>query len=73
MMISIYKGIFLPTIVVTIENAHHNEANAKSSNDHYWSKTDIEEDLSEHDRTDENNEPQTDNKQSSYEDLVRCN
>ena len=73
MMISIYKGIFLPTIVVTIENAHHNEANAKSSNDHYWSKTDIEEDLSENDRTDENNEPQTDNKQSSYEDLVRCN
>ena len=46
-MISIYKGIFLPTIVVTIENAHHNEANAKTSNDHYWSKTDIEEDLSE--------------------------
>ena len=59
--------------MVTIENAHHNEANAKSSNDHYWSKTDIEEDLSENDRTDENNEPQTDNKQSSYEDLVRCN
>lgn len=66
MMISIYKGIFLPTI----ENAHHNEANAKSSNDHYWSKTDIEEDLSENDRTDENNEPQTDNKQSSYEDWL---
>ena len=53
MMIFLYKGTFLPTIVVTM------------------SEMDIEEDLFESDGTEENNEPQTDEEQSIYEDCER--
>ena len=54
-----------------VENVHHNEANVSSSSDHYLSEMDIEEDLLERDGTEENNEPQTDDEQSGYEDSVK--
>ena len=54
-----------------VGNVHHNVANVSSSNDHYLSEMDIEEDLFESVRTEENNEPQTDDERSSYEDSVK--
>ena len=51
-----------------VDNVQHNEANVSSSNDHYFSEMDIEEDLTESDKREENNEPQSDNEQNSYED-----
>ena len=54
-----------------VENVHHNEANFSSSNDHYLSEMDMEEDLFESDGTEENNEPQTDDEKSSYENSVK--
>ena len=48
-----------------VENVHHIDANVIISNDHYLSEMDIEEDLFESDGTEENNEPQTDDEQSS--------
>ena len=54
-----------------VENVHHNKAKVSSSNDHYLSETDIEEDLFESHGTEENNEPQTDDEQISYENSVK--
>ena len=54
-----------------VENFHYNEANVSSSNDHYLPEMDIEEDLFESVRTEENNEPQTSDEQGSYEDFVK--
>ena len=54
------------------KNVHHSEANISSSNDHYLSEIDIEMHIDESNWSEEDNEPQTDDEQSSYEDSVKC-
>ena len=54
-----------------VENVHHNEANVSSSNDHYLSEMDIEENLFETIGREESNEPQNDDEQISHEDSVK--
>ena len=53
-----------------VENVHREEVNVSSSNDHYLPEMDIGKDLFESDGTEENNEPKSDDEQSSYEDSV---
>ena len=54
-----------------VVNVHREEVNVSSSNDHYLSEMDIGKDLFESDGTEENNEPKSDDEQSSYEDSVK--
>lgn len=53
-----------------VENIHHSEANISSSNDHYLSEMDKEMHMDESNWSEEDNEPQTDDEQSSYS--VKC-
>ena len=54
-----------------VDSVQHHEANVSSSNDHYLSEMDIEEDLTETNGREENNESQSDNEQNSYEDSFK--
>ena len=53
------------------QNVRHNKPNVSSSIDHYLSEMGIKEDLCESNETEENNEKQTDDEQSSYEDSAK--